>query len=105
MTQLHADIGWLLAGLIIALLVGLRLAAAPRRAIRLGWLLLGLILLQGVIGYTQYFTGLPAGLVWVHVTGSVAIWITALLIPYALRDRGQGSTDGSPGRPARLTRV
>jgi cytochrome c oxidase assembly protein subunit 15 len=77
--------------------VGLRLTAAPSRAIRLGWLLLGLILLQGVIGYTQYFTGLPAGLVWVHVTGSVAIWITALLIPYALRDRGR--IDASQQRP------
>jgi heme a synthase len=87
-TQLHADIGWLLAGLMAALLLGLRLTAAPRRAVRLGWLLLGLIGLQGVIGYTQYFTGLPAGLVWVHVTGSVAIWITALLVPYSLRDRG-----------------
>ena len=55
----------------VALLLGLRLTAAPRRAVRLGWLLLALIGLQGVIGYTQYFTGLPAGLVWVHVTGSV----------------------------------
>jgi heme a synthase len=87
-TQLHADIGWLLAGLMTGLLIGLRLGHAPATAVRLGWLLLGLIGLQGVIGYTQYFTGLPAGLVWVHVTGSVAIWITALLIPYKLRDRG-----------------
>lgn len=87
-TQLHADIGWLLAGLMAALLLGLRLGGAPARAVRLGWLLLGLIGLQGVIGYTQYFTGLPAGLVWCHVTGSVAIWIAALLLPYALRDRG-----------------
>jgi cytochrome c oxidase assembly protein subunit 15 len=87
-TQLHADIGWLLCGLMVALLLGLRLTAAPAKAVRLGWLLLGLIGLQGVIGYTQYFTGLPAGLVWVHVTGSVAIWITALLLPYALRERG-----------------
>jgi heme a synthase len=87
-TQLHADIGWLLGGLMVALLLGLRLAAAPRKAVRLGWLLLGLIGLQGVIGYAQYFTGLPAGLVWFHVTGSVGIWITALLLPYALRDRG-----------------
>ena len=87
-TQLHADIGWLLAGLMVALLLGLRLTGAPRKAVRLGWLLLGLIGLQGVVGYTQYFTGLPAGLVWFHVTGSVAIWITALLLPYALRDRG-----------------
>jgi heme a synthase len=88
-TQLHADIGWLLAGLMTGLLIGLRLGHAPAMAVRLGWLLLGLIGLQGVIGYTQYFTGLPAGLVWVHVTGSVAIWITALLIPYKLRDRGR----------------
>ncbi len=87
-TQLHADIGWLLAGLMTALLLGMRLTSAPRRAVRLGWLLLVLIGLQGVIGYTQYFTGLPAGLVWVHVAGAVAIWITALLVPYALRDRG-----------------
>jgi cytochrome c oxidase assembly protein subunit 15 len=87
-TQLHADIGWLLAGLMVALLLGLRLTAAPRKAVRLGWLLLALIGLQGVIGYAQYFSGLPAGLVWVHVTGSVAIWVTALLLPYSLRDRG-----------------
>ena len=72
----------------VALLLGLRLTAAPAKAVRLGWLLLGLIGLQGVIGYTQYFTGLPAGLVWCHVAGSVTIWITALLLPYALRDRG-----------------
>jgi cytochrome c oxidase assembly protein subunit 15 len=97
-TQLHADIGWLLAGLMVALLLGLRLTAAPPKAVRLGWLLLGLIGLQGVIGYTQYFTHLPAGLVWCHVTGSVSIWITALLLPYALRDRGS-VTDPDVARP------
>jgi heme a synthase len=101
-TQMHADIGWLLAGLMAALLLGLRLTAAPRRAVRLGWLLLGLIGLQGVIGYTQYFTGLPAGLVWIHVTGSVAIWITALLVPYSLRDRGP-VTDMAGYRSGRVT--
>jgi cytochrome c oxidase assembly protein subunit 15 len=87
-TQLHADIGWLLAGLMVALLLGLRISAAPSQAVRLGWLLLGLIGLQGVIGYAQYFSGLPAGLVWVHVAGSTAIWITAVFLPYSLRDRG-----------------
>ena len=99
-TQLHADIGWLLAGLMAALLLGLRLTAAPRKAVCLGWLLLGLIGLQGVIGYTQYFTHLPAGLVWCHVAGSVAIWITALLVPYSLRDRGSVSEpDLAPAQP------
>ncbi|HUZ26289.1 MAG TPA: COX15/CtaA family protein [Streptosporangiaceae bacterium] len=88
-TQLHADIGWLLGGLVVALMVAMRLSAAPRRAVRLGWLLVGLILVQGAVGYSQYFSGLPAGLVWVHETGATAIWVTVLLLPYALRDRGQ----------------
>jgi len=87
-TQLHADIGWLLTGLTLALVAGLRLSGAPRRAMRLGWALLGLIAVQGSVGYTQYFTGLPAGLVWVHVTGAILIWITALRLLFALRDRG-----------------
>lgn len=87
-TQLHADIGWLLGGLCIALVLALRIAAAPARSQQLSWLLLALIGLQGVIGYAQYFSGLPAGLVWVHVAGSVAIWVVALLLPYYLRARG-----------------
>ena len=87
-TQLHADIGWLLTGLVLALVIGLRFGGAPQRANRLGLALLGLILVQGSVGYTQYFNGLPAGLVWVHVTGAILIWITALRLLFALRDRG-----------------
>lgn len=87
-TQLHADIGWLLGGLSVALVLALRIAGAPARARQLGWLLLGMIGLQGAIGYAQYFSGLPAGLVWVHVAGSVVIWVIALALPYSLRDRG-----------------
>jgi heme a synthase len=115
-TQLHADIGWLLGGLVIALVLALRLSSAPRRAVRLGWLLLSLVAVQGGLGYGQYFSGLPAGVVWVHEAGATAIWVTALLLPYALRDRGHfllggpgggppgqhsdGFTDGSRARPA-----
>jgi len=94
-TQLHADIGWLITGLVLALVAGLRFSRAPRRAMRLGWMLLGMILVQGAVGYTQYFTGLPAGLVWVHVTGAVLIWIVALRLPFALRDRGPVTARGA----------
>jgi heme A synthase len=86
-TQLHADIGWFLGALLVGLIVTMRLTAAPRRAVRLGWLLAGLIGFQGVVGYAQYFSGLPAGLVWVHETGAAAIWVTALLLPFSLRER------------------
>src|SRR5258707_2363941 len=87
-TQLHADIGWLLAGLVIALVLGVRLARAPRQAVRLSWVLLALIGAQGVIGFAQYLSGLPAGLVWVHVSDAVLIWIVAIRLLFALRDRG-----------------
>jgi cytochrome c oxidase assembly protein subunit 15 len=77
-TQLHADIGWLISGLAVALVFGLRMTGAPPRAVRQGWILIGAIGLQGIIGYIQYFTRLPAGLVGVHVLGSVLVWIAAL---------------------------
>ena len=91
-TQLHADIGWLLAGLSIALMLGLRLSGAPRRAIWAGWIMLAALGSQGVIGYIQYFTHLPAGLVWVHVTGSVLVWIAVLRLFFVMRERGPVDT-------------
>ena len=91
-TQLHADVGWLLAGLSIALVLGLRLSGAPRRAVRAGWIMLAALGLQGVVGYVQYFTHLPAGLVWVHVTGSVLVWIAVLRLFFTVRERGPVNT-------------
>jgi heme a synthase len=87
-TQLHADIGWLMAGLAVALVVGLRFSGAPARVVRASWIMIGSLLLQGTLGYIQYFTHLPAGLVWIHVTGSVLVWIAVLRLFLAMRDRG-----------------
>jgi cytochrome c oxidase assembly protein subunit 15 len=105
-TQFHSDIGWLLGGLAVPLVVGLYLTKAPARVVRLGWILLALIGVQGAVGYTQYFTGLPAGLVWIHVSGSVLVWIAALRLMFAVRDRGpliQPPPEG-PGGPAASAR-
>jgi heme A synthase len=87
-TQLHADIGWLMAGLAVALVVGLRMSGAPPRAVRASWIMIASLGLQGVIGYVQYFNHLPAGLVWVHVTGSVLVWIAVLRLFLFMRNRG-----------------
>ena len=77
-TQLHADIGWFIAALAVALVVGLRFAGGSRRTVRLGWIVLVGLGVQGVIGYAQYFNHLPAGLVWVHVSSAVTLWIFVL---------------------------
>ena len=86
-TQLHADIGWVLGTAAVMMVLCLHLTEAPRRAVRLGWIVLGLIAAQGAIGYAQYFSGLPAGLVWVHVADSALIFIAVIRLNYSLRDR------------------
>ena len=83
-TQLHADIGWLMGGLTVALALGLRLSGAGPRAVRMGWIVLGGLFVQGALGYIQYFTHLPAGLVWVHVTTAVMMWIAVLWLFFTL---------------------
>jgi len=94
-TQLHADIGWFIGALAVAVVIGLRYSAAPRTAVRLGWLVLAGLGAQGVIGYVQYFNHLPAGLVWVHVVTSVLLWICVLRLYLATRTR-----DPLPAEPA-----
>jgi heme A synthase len=86
-TQLHADIGWVLGTVAVMTVACLQLTGAPARAMRLGWIVLGLIAMQGVIGYVQYFAHLPAGLVWVHVANAALIWIAVIRLYFALRDR------------------
>jgi len=95
-TQLHADVGWLMAGLAVALVLGLRISGAPSRVVRASSVMIAMLVAQGVIGYVQYFTHLPAGLVWVHVTGSVLVWIAVLRLFLFMRDRGP-LTRPSPG--------
>jgi heme A synthase len=91
-TQLHADIGWLMTGLAVALVLGLRMSGAPARAVRAGLIMIASLGLQGTLGYIQYFTHLPAGLVWIHVTGSVLVWIAVLRLFFTMRDRGPVNT-------------
>ena len=91
-TQLHADIGWFIGALTVALVIGLRFAGGSPRTVRLGWIVLAGLAVQGVIGYVQYFSHLPAGLVWVHVAGSVTVWIFVLQLCL--------STGTGLGRPA-----
>lgn len=81
MTRAHSASVWVFVGVLALLLVLLlrQTATEPvRRARRGAWLLLVVTLAQGAVGYTQYFTGLPALLVGLHMLGAgLLVWATA----------------------------
>ena len=91
---LHADSVFLFLGLTVGLLVAASVSRAPFALTRRTWLVLAIALVQGVIGYTQYFTGLPELLVAIHVLGAIAVWIAGWFLPPTLRTRGnKGARD------------
>jgi cytochrome c oxidase assembly protein subunit 15 len=47
--------------------------------------LLTVVLLQGAVGYTQYFTGVPPLLVALHILGATLVWIAALVVLLHMR--------------------
>jgi cytochrome c oxidase assembly protein subunit 15 len=47
------------------------------------FLFLGVV--QGGVGYLQYFTGVPVALVAVHIALSVAVWLAALQLAYVTK--------------------
>ena len=76
-------VSWIHADLVIALLVLTALLFLITRHAelivlhkRVG-LFLAISLLQGVIGYVQYFTGLPVVLVALHLLGATLVWVSA----------------------------
>jgi cytochrome c oxidase assembly protein subunit 15 len=85
MSQLHADAVFLLVGLTIALLVALHATDSPGRVRRAVRDLLVVELVQGVIGYVQYFTQLPVVLVLLHMAGAVLITVYAARLLWSVR--------------------
>jgi len=80
---LHAD-------LVIALVVGtislwLLLRVTKRPVPRAFFYFVGAVLLQGLIGYVQYFTGLPEVLVALHLLGSGLVWSAANFLFYSFQ--------------------
>lgn len=55
-----------------------RTQAAPAPVQHAGRVLLAVLVAQAAVGYTQYFTGVPALLVGVHVVGALAVWVSAI---------------------------
>jgi len=84
---LHADAVMLFAGLTFAVLLAVRLTATDPRPRRAWHAVFGITVLQGLVGYTQYLTGLPEVLVLVHMLGASLIAVSLTFGVLALRRR------------------
>jgi cytochrome c oxidase assembly protein subunit 15 len=87
--QLHADVVFGLLGITVALVIATRVTATSRTLRKLAAWLLAMELLEGVVGFTQYFTGLPWGLVLVHM-GFAGLLIALVTAVYG--ERGTPAT-------------
>ena len=98
LSQLHADLVFLLVGLTVAL-------AVVTRA-RIVVVLLAVELAQGLIGFVQYFTGLPVVLVGFHLLGAAVLAAVSTRMLLEAREPAEGPRADDPlrglGRP--LTR-
>jgi heme a synthase len=84
MTRIHAEIALVAAAFLLALLLVLWRSNAPAAVQDRGRILLLVMVAQGIVGYTQYFTKLPALLVGIHVFGATMVWVATLWFHHGL---------------------
>lgn len=98
-SRLHALSVYVFCALLAVLLVILHRARARRQAILAAWWLVGLTIVQGIIGYVQYFLGLPELVVFLHLIGAALFaatiaWVGARLVTW--QDAAQAPSTSQP---------
>ena len=82
----HSAFVWLTVGvLLVSLHMTRKNIEAKKLLMRPLKRFAAVVLFQGVIGYLQYFLGVPIGLVAIHVATSVAVWLCALDVYWSSR--------------------
>ncbi len=84
---LHADVVMLFLGLVVATWLAARLVSAGTRTPRAWLVVLGVSLAQGLVGYVQYFTGLPEAVVLAHMLGASLLVVALTHGVLSLRER------------------
>jgi cytochrome c oxidase assembly protein subunit 15 len=103
-SQLHADLVFLLVGLTAALLVAFSATDAPDRIRRAVRDLFIVELAQGLVGFVQYFTKLPIALVLVHMLGAVLITAYAARLLWSVRGPSSELPLDDSAEPATVAR-
>ncbi|MFJ9429663.1 heme A synthase [Streptomyces sp. NPDC101490] len=103
--HIHAVSAWVVCALAVAMWLVLRVVDAPPDTRARARDLLIVLLLQGGVGYVQYFMGVPEILVGLHMLGSSLMWIAVLRLALSMRERTV-ATAGIPAQTdAELTRA
>lgn len=91
----------LFLGLTLLTLWRLRAARAPASTLRGGEVLLAVAAAQAVVGWAQYFTGVPVLLVGIHIAGATATWAAVVRFQLGLSTRAKlrGGDAVSPEAP------
>jgi cytochrome c oxidase assembly protein subunit 15 len=85
--RLHSSAVILFLAFTVVTLWRLVKAGAPASVMRRGEILLTVLLVQGAVGYLQYFSGVPAWLVQIHVTLAATLWVVTLQFTLGLTAR------------------
>ena len=81
-TRVHSLIA---IGLLLGIVAVMLCAKGRPHIVRLAQIVAALLLLQGAIGYWQYFAGVPVQLVAVHITLASLTWITIVRLDLVAR--------------------
>ena len=84
-SRLHGIAVMLFLAVTVVTLVKLRRAGVDPSLLRRSEVLLAVLVAQGILGYVQYFTGVPALLVGFHVAGATAVWVAVLRLHLGFR--------------------
>lgn len=87
LVHLHSTVLVAYLALIVGLACALLAVHAPRAVTLRLWVLLALVCAQGLVGTVQFFTGVPAALVAVHVAGAAACTAATSALWASMRQR------------------
>ncbi len=102
MARTHSLIVIALGCMLLVLLYRLFRDRAPESVQHRGHVLLGALVVQGLVGYTQFFAHLPPGLVEVHEIGAAVVVVATLWFVDGLYHRGAPGPGDAPGLSARV---
>jgi len=95
-TQFHADFAMVNIGLAIAMIFVLLAVDAPADPKKRSREFLVVLLSQALIGFVQYFTGLPELIVGFHMLGAALCWVAVLRLHLSLRTRPEADALDRP---------